>query len=50
MKITILYDNEAWDQNLQSDWGFSCLIETPAIDILFDTGAGGTILLDNMRK
>jgi 7,8-dihydropterin-6-yl-methyl-4-(beta-D-ribofuranosyl)aminobenzene 5'-phosphate synthase len=26
------------------------LIETPAKNILFDTGARGTILLDNMRK
>jgi hypothetical protein len=28
MKLTILYDNEAWHKNLQSDWEFSCLIET----------------------
>ena len=50
MKLTILYDNEAWNKNLKSDWGFSCLIETPGKNILFDTGASGKILLSNMRK
>jgi hypothetical protein len=34
MKLTILYDNEAWHKNLKSDWGFSCLIETPGKNIL----------------
>ncbi|MBW2201623.1 MAG: MBL fold metallo-hydrolase [Deltaproteobacteria bacterium] len=50
MKITILYDNVAWDENLQPDWGFSCLVETMGKTILFDTGANGVILLNNMRK
>lgn len=50
MKITILYDNRAFDKNLKPDWGFSCLIETPGKNILFDTGARGNILLTNMRK
>ncbi|MFZ2631986.1 MAG: hypothetical protein WA081_14985 [Desulfosalsimonadaceae bacterium] len=27
MKITILYDNTAWDSRLTADWGFSCLVE-----------------------
>jgi len=51
MKITIIYDNEAYKKNLTADWGFSCVIEkknTPTI--LFDTGANGSILLDNMKK
>lgn len=50
MKIIILYDNEAWDDRLASDWGFSCLIKASGRNILFDTGAKGRILLDNMRK
>lgn len=50
MKITIIYDNHAFNKDLKSDWGFSCLIETPGKNILFDTGAKGNILLDNMRK
>ncbi len=51
MKITIIYDNTASREDLQPDWGFSALIEvkdTPKI--LFDTGADGRILLNNMKK
>jgi len=50
MKITIIYDNTAWDINLKSDWGFSCLVEAFGKNILFDTGAKADILLDNMEK
>ena len=48
MKITILYDNDALDSRLAPDWGFAALIETAGRTILFDTGAKGQILLDNM--
>jgi 7,8-dihydropterin-6-yl-methyl-4-(beta-D-ribofuranosyl)aminobenzene 5'-phosphate synthase len=51
MKITIVYDNEAYRKDLKGNWGFSCLVEvenTPRI--LFDTGANGVILLSNMKK
>ena len=51
MQITILYDNDAYKEGLQADWGFSCLVEienTPTI--LFDTGTNGSILLSNMEK
>jgi 7,8-dihydropterin-6-yl-methyl-4-(beta-D-ribofuranosyl)aminobenzene 5'-phosphate synthase len=48
MKITIIYDNNA-EKGLESDWGFSCLIENKH-KILFDTGANGRILLSNMKK
>jgi 7,8-dihydropterin-6-yl-methyl-4-(beta-D-ribofuranosyl)aminobenzene 5'-phosphate synthase len=51
MKITIIYDNTAYKQGLQADWGFSCLVEiedTPKI--LFDTGTNGSILISNMKK
>ena len=52
MKLTIVYDNEVYkkDAGLKSDWGFSCLIETENENILFDTGAKGKILLNNMEK
>jgi len=52
MKLTIVYDNEIYkkDAGLKSDWGFSCLIETKNENILFDTGAKGKILLNNMNK
>jgi len=52
MNLTIVYDNEVYkkDIGLQSDWGFSCLIETADETILFDTGAKSKILLNNMEK
>ena len=50
MKVTIIYDNIAWDKNLTPGWGFSCLVEARGKIILFDTGAKGNLLLDNMRK
>jgi len=52
MKLTIVYDNEVFkkDIGLRSDWVFSCLIETTDETILFDTGAKGKILLNNMEK
>lgn len=51
MRITLIYDNETYQEGLKSDWGFACLVEaenTPRI--LFDTGAKGEILLSNMEK
>jgi 7,8-dihydropterin-6-yl-methyl-4-(beta-D-ribofuranosyl)aminobenzene 5'-phosphate synthase len=52
MKVTIIYDNMPPEKKgLQAEWGFSALVEmedTPKI--LFDTGANGKILLENMRK
>jgi 7,8-dihydropterin-6-yl-methyl-4-(beta-D-ribofuranosyl)aminobenzene 5'-phosphate synthase len=51
MKVTIIYDNEAYRKELKADWGFSCLVEvknTPRI--LFDTGTNGAIFLSNMKK
>jgi len=51
MKITIIYDNTAFREDLQPDWGFSALIEVENIPkILFDTGTNGAILLSNMAK
>ena len=51
MRVSIIYDNEIFTKGLTADWGFSCVVEkrnTP--NILFDTGANGSILLDNMKK
>lgn len=51
MKVTIIYDNSAYDQELRSDWGFSALVEVEeAPTILFDTGADGEILINNMER
>ncbi len=51
MKITLIYDNEVYKKGLRADWGFSCLVEVENQPrILFDTGANGKILFDNMEK
>ena len=49
MKITIIYDNTSRDRRLGADWGFACLVEAYGRKILFDTGANGNILLNNMK-
>ncbi|MFT7824246.1 MAG: MBL fold metallo-hydrolase [Sulfurimonas sp.] len=48
--ITVLFDNNPYKKGLQSGWGFSCLVEGMEKRILFDTGAEGRILLENMEK
>lgn len=50
MKITILYDNTKFINQLESDWGFAALIEAENHNILFDAGGNGRILLGNMEK
>jgi 7,8-dihydropterin-6-yl-methyl-4-(beta-D-ribofuranosyl)aminobenzene 5'-phosphate synthase len=50
VNITILYDNNPFIQGLQTDWGFSCLVEVGKIRLLFDSGGNGSILLSNMSK
>lgn len=49
MKITIIYDNTVCHPDLIPDWGFACLVETGGRTLLFDTGARGRLLLDNME-
>ena len=49
-KTTIIYDNYIFTEGTESDWGFSCLIETGNVRILFDTGTQPQILFDNMEK
>lgn len=49
VKITIIYDNTAYDKTLEADWGFAALIEAYGRTLLFDAGANGEILLRNMR-
>lgn len=48
--IYIVSDNVLIDERLQPAWGFAAIIETPTVNILFDTGRDGDILLSNMRQ
>ena len=58
LAITIVYDNNEYDERLETAWGFSCLVELPPASggpggvektILFDTGGDSAMLLRNMR-
>jgi len=50
MTLTIVYDNNEYDERLETAWGFSCLVEGLEKTILFDTGGDSRMLLSNMRK
>lgn len=49
IKLTIVYDNNIYDNRLRTGWGFGCLVETGDKNILFDTGADAETLLSNME-
>jgi 7,8-dihydropterin-6-yl-methyl-4-(beta-D-ribofuranosyl)aminobenzene 5'-phosphate synthase len=49
MTITVVYDNNACKDGLETGWGFSCLLREGEKSILFDAGAGKS-LLDNMKS
>jgi 7,8-dihydropterin-6-yl-methyl-4-(beta-D-ribofuranosyl)aminobenzene 5'-phosphate synthase len=48
LKITVLYDNNAYDQRLKTAWGFSALLEYDGSTVLFDTGGEGPTLMANI--
>ncbi|MEA3490265.1 MAG: MBL fold metallo-hydrolase [Candidatus Omnitrophota bacterium] len=50
LDITIIYDNNPYDERLETRWGFSCLVKGLEKTILFDVGGEGRVLLENMRK
>ncbi len=50
IRITVLYDNYTLTEGCTPDWGFSCIIKGTEKCILFDTGANGELLLENMDK
>jgi len=47
-RLRILYDNYPLDVRCVPDWGFALLLEWPELRLLFDSGAQGDILLNNM--
>ena len=48
--LTVIYDNNPYNEELETRWGFSCLVEGMEKTILFDVGGEGSILLENMEK
>jgi 7,8-dihydropterin-6-yl-methyl-4-(beta-D-ribofuranosyl)aminobenzene 5'-phosphate synthase len=49
LTITVVYDNNEFDQRMKSAWGFSALVEYHGHTLLFDTGGDGPTLMENMR-
>ncbi len=50
MKISVIYDNEVLEKGVVASHGFSALIESENLKLLFDTGWNGSLLLDNAKK
>ncbi len=50
VNITVLYDNNLYQEGLETGHGFACLIQGTEKNILFDTGNPDSILLGNMEK
>jgi 7,8-dihydropterin-6-yl-methyl-4-(beta-D-ribofuranosyl)aminobenzene 5'-phosphate synthase len=50
VQISVVYDNNPYDERLKPDWGFSCFVNGLEKSILFDTGAKGRVLLSNLEK
>jgi 7,8-dihydropterin-6-yl-methyl-4-(beta-D-ribofuranosyl)aminobenzene 5'-phosphate synthase len=46
--LTILYDNNPYEEGCLTEWGFSCLVELEDNTILFDTGGDPEVLAHNM--
>jgi len=49
MRLTIVYDNYPYRSGLETDWGFSALVQSGPDTVLFDTGKRGSILLSNLK-
>ncbi|MBN1934595.1 MAG: MBL fold metallo-hydrolase [Anaerolineae bacterium] len=50
IEFTIVYDNNAYNPTLRTDWGFSCWIEAGETTVLFDTGGDSATLLGNLAR
>ena len=48
LNITILHDDDPYDERLKTAWGFSCLVERGDLTLLFDTGGEAPTLLSSM--
>jgi 7,8-dihydropterin-6-yl-methyl-4-(beta-D-ribofuranosyl)aminobenzene 5'-phosphate synthase len=47
--VTIIYDNYQDDQNLETDWGFACLVEYQGHQLLFDAGRNADLYKKNVK-
>lgn len=47
--LTVLFDNYLYESSCQTEWGYSCLVETLEMTVLFDTGGDPTVLAHNIE-
>lgn len=47
--VTIIYDNYQDDKNLDTDWGFACLVEYQGKQLLFDAGRKAELYKINVK-
>lgn len=48
LSITIIYDNNPYEPELETAWGFAAFVEYRGQTLLMDTGGEGKVLLSNM--
>lgn len=48
--FTVVYDNNSYDPQLRTSWGFACWVETDEVTVLFDTGGDGPTLMGNLDR
>jgi len=48
-KLTIVFDNTTTNPQSTEGWGFAAVVDYGDHRLLFDTGASGSVLLDNLR-
>jgi 7,8-dihydropterin-6-yl-methyl-4-(beta-D-ribofuranosyl)aminobenzene 5'-phosphate synthase len=50
-RISVVYDNRTLDPvRFRAGWGFSCMIEGFGDPLIFDTGASGPVLMQNLAE
>ena len=47
--LTILYDNNPYEEGCLTEWGFSCLVELEENTVLFDTGGDPEVFAQNIE-
>jgi 7,8-dihydropterin-6-yl-methyl-4-(beta-D-ribofuranosyl)aminobenzene 5'-phosphate synthase len=50
LRLHVVFNNVPYQADLETSWGFACLIEGLEKTVLFDTGGDGGILLSNMEQ
>ena len=50
LRITVVYDNNPYQEGLTTSWGFACIVKGTEETLLFDTGGDSTVLLKNMQQ